>query len=188
MILTDQSILDYRAQWHIVIEPFYPECLWSNSYDAHLSKHIAYYIDDVIDTRRENTLVYEEIPDEGMILYPNHLYLWSTIEYTETYLHVPYIEWKSSTGRAGISIHATAGKWDIGFQWHRTLEISVTHPVRVYHSMPIAQFIYHSVEGTCNHPYHTKSHAKYHNQGHKPIGTHMHKNYNHDPLRRERIS
>jgi deoxycytidine triphosphate deaminase len=56
-------------------------------------------------------------------------YLGVTEEYTETHAHVPFLEGKSSTGRLGIDIHATAGKGDVGFCGNWTLEISVKQPV-----------------------------------------------------------
>ena len=88
-----------------------------------------------------------EIPDDGCILLPSRTYLGVTLEYTETHQHVPFLEGKSSVGRLGIDIHATAGKGDVGFCNHWTLEISVAQPVRVYHGMPIAQLIYFEVRG-----------------------------------------
>ena len=45
-----------------------------------------------------------------------HVSLWQIQEYTETHNHVPFLEGKSSTGRLGVSIHATAGKGDVGFK------------------------------------------------------------------------
>ena len=50
-----------------------------------------------------------------------------TEEYTETHAHVPFLEGKSSTGRLGIDIHATAGKGDVGFCGNWTLEIGRAH-------------------------------------------------------------
>jgi dCTP deaminase len=67
-----------------------------------------------------------------MILVPNKLYLGVTKEYTETHRHVPFLEGKSSIGRLGIDIHATAGKGDIGFCYTWTLEISVQQAVKIY--------------------------------------------------------
>ena len=45
MILTDQKILEGIANGEIVIEPFNRENLGTNSYDVHLSKHLAIYKD-----------------------------------------------------------------------------------------------------------------------------------------------
>ena len=39
-ILTDGEILEYIKTKEIVVEPFRPECLGSNSYDIHLGKKL----------------------------------------------------------------------------------------------------------------------------------------------------
>lgn len=161
MILTDSAILGALADGSIVIEPFARECLGSNSYDVHLGKDLAIYREDVLDAKLHNQIDHITIPAEGYILKPDVLYLGITQEYTETHSTVPFLEGKSSVGRLGIDIHATAGKGDIGFCNHWTLEISVTQPVRVYAGMPIGQLIYFRLEGTVQTLYSEKKSAKY---------------------------
>ncbi len=176
MILSDKEILKQIQKGTIVIEPFKNECLGSNSYDVHLSKYLAIYKNAVLDSKFENELIELEIGEEGFVLQPGELYLGSTIEYTETHEFVPFLEGKSSVGRLGIDIHATAGKGDVGFCNHWTLEISVTRPVRVYAGMPIGQIIYFMVNGEVINPYHLKSSAKYRTKNPKPVGSMMYKN------------
>ena len=146
MILTDKRILEEMEKGTIKIEPYRREDLGSNSYDVHLGKWLARYVDEVLDAKKHNLIDYFEIPDEGFVLEPHHFYLGVTEEYTETHAHVPFLEGKSSTGRLGIDIHATAGKGDVGFCGNWTLEISCKQPVRVYKGMPIGQLIYFPVE------------------------------------------
>ena len=93
------------------------------------------------------------------MLLPGHLYLGVTDEYTETHAHVPFLEGKSSTGRLGIDIHATAGKGDVGFCNAWTLEISCVQPVKIYAGMPIGQLIYFPVDGEVLNLYNKKSNA-----------------------------
>ena len=131
MILTDLAILKAIKEGDILVEPFDRNCLGTNSYDVHLSKYLACYIDDVIDAKKHNQVEHFEIADDGIVLQPGKTYLGSTLEYTETRSFVPFLEGKSSVGRLGIDIHATAGKGDVGFCNHWTLEISVSQPVRV---------------------------------------------------------
>ncbi|MBI4428145.1 MAG: dCTP deaminase, partial [Ignavibacteriales bacterium] len=145
MILTDRQILREMERSTIVIKPFQRKHLGSNSYDVHLGKWLAMYKDEILDSRQHNKVNYFEIPKEGLILVPSKLYLGVTEEYTETHAHVPFLEGKSSIGRLGIDIHATAGKGDIGFCNTWTLEISVRQPVRIYAGMPIGQLIYFEV-------------------------------------------
>jgi dCTP deaminase len=109
MILSDKKILAEIEKGTIKIEPYNRTCLGSNSYDVHLGKHLATYVDKELDAKKHNTIAHFDIPDEGFVLQPGELYLGVTEEYTETHEHVPFLEGKSSTGRLGIDIHATAG-------------------------------------------------------------------------------
>ncbi|MFC5285363.1 dCTP deaminase [Pedobacter alpinus] len=176
MILSDQLILKEIEAGSIVIEPFKRECLGTNSYDVHLGKHLACYTNRELDAKKHNTIEHFEIPKDGFVLQPNTLYLGVTLEYTETHKHVPFLEGKSSTGRLGIDIHATAGKGDVGFCNTWTLEISATQPVRIYAGMPIGQLIYFVVEGEIETMYNTKNNAKYNNKTTKPVESMMWKN------------
>ncbi len=177
MILIDKQIQNAMDKGWIVISPFRAECLGTNSYDVHLGKTLAIYKDNVLDARKHNEVEYFEIPEEGMVLKPDTLYLGVTEEYTETHKHVPFLEGKSSVGRLGIDIHATAGKGDVGFCNTWTLEISVRHPVRVYAGMPIGQLIYFETSGEVSIPYGKKPDAKYTTRSSKPIESMMFKNW-----------
>ncbi|MDX1909182.1 MAG: dCTP deaminase [Bacteroidia bacterium] len=176
MILTDARILEEIASGNIVIEPFNRDALGSNSYDVRLGKYLALYQNRELDARAHNQILEMEIPAEGFVLQPNTLYLGVTEEYTETHNHVPFLEGKSSVGRLGIHIHATAGKGDVGFCNTWTLEITVAQPVRVYHLMPIGQLIYFEVSGTVINSYNRKSSAKYNDRTTRPVESMMWKN------------
>ena len=176
MILSDKRILEEIEKGTIIIEPFYRECLGTNSYDVHLGKHLATYRNRVLDAKVHNEIDHFEIPKEGFVLQPDTLYLGVTVEYTETHKQVPFLEGKSSTGRLGIDIHATAGKGDVGFCNTWTLEISVAQPVRVYAGMPIGQLIYFEVAGDVETLYNTKNNAKYNNPTTRPVESMMGKN------------
>ena len=176
MVLSDSEILKCVDVGEIVISPFKREALGSNSYDVHLSKHLAVYVDDELDAKKHNRIRHFEIPEEGFVLQPGELYLGSTVEYTETHNHLPILDGKSSVGRLGIDIHATAGIGDVGFKGYWTLELSVTKPVRVYVNMPIGQIIYYTVQGDVIHTYDKKRDAKYSQQDHLPVESMMWKN------------
>ena len=176
MILSDKRILEEIEKGTIKIAPYDRECLGSNSYDVHLGKTLATYREHILDAKKHNEIEYFEIPEEGFVLYPHIFYLGVTLEYTETHAHVPFLEGKSSTGRLGIDIHATAGKGDVGYCNTWTLEISCAQPVRVYAGMPIGQLIYFMVEGSIATMYNTKSNAKYNNKTTKPVESMMWKN------------
>jgi dCTP deaminase len=176
MILSDSQILEEIRNKTIIITPFREDCLGGNSYDVHLGKHLAMYDDVELDAKKHNTIHHFDIPEEGFVLMPNTLYLGVTEEYTESHLHVPFLEWKSSTGRLGINIHATAGKWDVGFCGHWTLEISASQPVRIYAWMPIGQLLYFPVLWEIITSYASKKSAKYASQPGYPVESMMWKN------------
>lgn len=176
MILTDKEILQCIDDGAIVIEPFDRECLGTNSYDVHLGKWLAVYENRELDAKKHNKISYIEIGEEGFVLQPGTLYLGVTEEYTETHDTVPFLEGKSSVGRLGIDIHATAGKGDVGFCNTWTLEISCVQPVRVYAGMPVGQLIYFKVSGEIHHYYNKKPNAKYNTKTDKPVESMMWKN------------
>lgn len=177
MILTDKQIKQAIADGSIVISPFRAECLGSNSYDVHLAETLAIYKDEILDARAHNEAEFFSIPKEGFVLLPDKLYLGVTEEYTETHRHVPFLEGKSSVGRLGIDIHATAGKGDVGFSNTWTLEISVRQPVRVYAGMPIGQLIYFEISDDCEVPYNSKPSAKYAMRTTRPVESMMFRNW-----------
>ena len=176
MILTDKRILEEMEKGTIKIVPYHRNDLGSNSYDVHLGSTLTKYDDVELDAKKHNTITSFEIPEEGYVLHPHEFYLGVTAEYTETHAHVPFLEGKSSTGRLGIDIHATAGKGDVGFCGNWTLEISVKQPVRIYAGMPIGQLIYFPVDGEIEVKYNQKSNAKYSGQPNKPVESMMWKN------------
>lgn len=176
MILSDKEILTQIEQGNILIEPFNRDCLGSNSYDVHLGRYLATYQNRVLDAKAHNTIEHFEIPETGFVLQPGTLYLGVIEEYTETHKHVPFLEGKSSTGRLGIDIHATAGKGDVGFCNTWTLEITASQPVRIYSGMPIGQLIYFEVQGEILNPYNSKPGAKYNERSIKPVESMMWKN------------
>lgn len=176
MILSDRRILEEIEKETIKIQPYNRQFLGSNSYDVHLGKHLATYKDKTLDAKKHNEIDHFEIPEEGYVLKPGQLYLGVTEEYTETHVHVPFLEGKSSTGRLGIDIHATAGKGDVGFCGNWTLEISCKIPVRIYKGMPIGQLIYFPVDGEVEVKYNSKKDAKYSGQPDRPVESMMWKN------------
>lgn len=176
MILSDNRILEEIEKKTIKIHPYKREYLGSNSYDVHLAKYLAVYKDKILDAKKHNQINHFEIPEEGYLLLPGELYLGVTEEYTETLTHVPFLEGKSSTGRLGIDIHATAGKGDVGFCGNWTLEISCKIPVRIYRGMPIGQLIYFPVDGEVLEKYNQKRNAKYSGQPNRPVESMMWKN------------
>ncbi len=177
MILSDADILAALEQGTLKIEPFRPEALGSNSYDVHLGPYLRVYATPTLDARRPTPSTLLEIPKKGLFLVPGILYLGVTEEYTESHAYVPFLEGKSSIGRLGIQIHATASKGDIGFCNHWTLEITVVQPVRVYPGMPIGQLIFFTLQGPAQTPYLQRRSAKYTSRDALPVPSLYWKNF-----------
>ena len=152
MILTHDDIISSIEKGDIVIDPVNFDAIGVNSVDLHLSpfiitlegKHEDFMgnPEGVMDVRFPPDLTYKEIGADGLILWPNRVYLASTTERTKTRKHVPIMHGKSSIARLGISVH-DAGFGDIGFEGHWTLELTVAQPVRVYAGIPICQLSFH---------------------------------------------
>lgn len=177
MILTDKTIIDEIALKNIVIEPLIEANIGTNSVDLTLSNTLLMYTEHLLDVRKKNSYVPIIIPDEGLILKPSILYLASTVEYTETFRHVPIIQGKSSLGRLGLFVHITAGFGDVGFKGHWTLELACIQPVRIYAGMKIAQICYHDISEMPYTDYASKADAKYSNQGKDPVPSKNYKNF-----------
>jgi len=131
----------------IKITPYSDDQLNPNSYNLTLHNELLVYDNKVLDMKKENTASPLIIPEEGMLLEPNKLYLGRTIEYTETTKYVPMLEGRSSIGRLGLFVHITAGFGDVGFSGYWTLEMFCVQPIRIYPGVQICQVFYHSIEG-----------------------------------------
>lgn len=131
----------------IIIEPFDEKRINPNSYNLSLAGELLVYDNHVLDMKEPNPVSRIIIPEDGLLLEPNRLYLGRTNEYTSTSRYVPMMEGRSSTGRLGLFIHVTAGFGDIGFSGYWTLEIFCVQPVRIYPNVEICQIYYHDIDG-----------------------------------------
>lgn len=146
MILSGDEIRR-RLGDEIVIDPYQEDRLNPNSYNLSLHDEIMTYEEVVLDMRKPNRVRRMRIPEQGLVLSPNQLYLARTKERTETHKLVPMIEGRSSVGRLGLFVHVTAGFGDVGFCGYWTLEMFAVQPVRIYPYVPICQIFYHQIEG-----------------------------------------
>ncbi len=146
MILSGEAIRSCMGS-DIVIDPFNPNNLNPNSYNLTLHNEIVTYEEVVLDMRKNNRVREITIPQSGLVLEPNRLYLGRTVEHTVTRNLVPMIEGRSSIGRLGLFIHVTAGFGDVGFCGYWTLEMFAVQPVRIYPGVKICQIFYHQIEG-----------------------------------------
>lgn len=146
MILTGEEIRK-NLDTNIKIEPYSDSQLNPNSYNLRLHNELLVYEEIVLDMQRPNRFRRYTIPDDGMVMNPNQLYLGRTVERTETHNLVPMLEGRSSIGRLGLFVHITAGFGDVGFSGYWTLEMFAVQPIRIYPGVEIAQIFYHTVQG-----------------------------------------
>jgi dCTP deaminase len=146
MILSGHEIHSQLGA-NIIIDPFDAEHLNPNSYNLTLHDELMVYEEVVLDMAKANRVRRVTIPDDGLVLSPNQLYLGRTAERTETHHFVPMIEGRSSVGRLGLFVHVTAGFGDVGFAGFWTLEMFAVQPVRIYAHVPICQIFYHEIKG-----------------------------------------
>lgn len=122
MILSGKEIQKHIGK-EIIIEPFDQSRVNPNSYNLTLHNELLVYENHELDMKKLNPTKRITIPEEGLVLEPNRLYLGRTNEFTKTEGFVPMLEGRSSTGRLGLFIHVTAGFGDVGFAGYWTLEI-----------------------------------------------------------------
>lgn len=146
MILSGLEIRK-RLGSDIVIDPYNPTQLNPNSYNLRLHNELLVYDKPVLDMKTPNNSSALSIPEEGLLLEANKLYLGRTLEHTRTENLVPMLEGRSSVGRLGLFVHITAGFGDVGFNGFWTLEIFCVQPIRVYAEVEICQIFYHTLEG-----------------------------------------
>ncbi len=148
MILSDKDIKKFLKEGRITIEPFSEKSIQPASVDLHLDKNfLVFNINQhiVIDVKKPvDDLMEKIVIDENgyFIIHPGEFALGNTLEKVGVANNmVGRLEGKSSLGRLGLIIHATAGYLDPGNNLKLTLELSNVGklPIKLYYKMPIAQ-------------------------------------------------
>jgi dCTP deaminase len=102
----------------------------------------------------------------SFVIHPGEFVLGSTVEWVQLPDDiVARIEGKSSLGRLGLIVHATAGFVDPGFSGTLTLEITnlTRVPIVLWPGKPIAQLSFMALDKAAERPY-----------GHPDLGSHYH--------------
>jgi len=165
-ILVGTEIINEYNNGKIIISPFNEKHIGPNSIDVTLSntlitytpikigykENIGYVVipqaepsSTILDMASENKFYAIKIPDEGLVIQPNILYLGSTNEACGSDYYIPMYEGRSSMARLGIQSHLSAGFGDIFFKSNWTLEITVVHPTKIYPNRRIGQVYFHNV-------------------------------------------
>src|SRR5215210_1522576 len=130
-VLSDGTIRRLVEEGRIRIDPWNPGMLQPASVDLRLGRSFRVFENhkvtaiDLADPPSGLTERVEVKPDESFVIHPGEFVLGRTEEHVELADDlVARIEGKSSLGRLGLIVHATAGFVDPGFRGTLTLEIT----------------------------------------------------------------
>ena len=161
-VLSDGTIRRLVEERRIVIDPWDPELVQPASVDLRLGDSFRVFHNHrtaAIDLRQPPTNLTEEVvveEDEPFVIHPGEFVLGRTLEWVELPTDiVSRIEGKSSIGRLGLIVHATAGFVDPGFKGTLTLEITnlTRVPIKLYAGLPIAQLSFMVLDAPAERPY-----------------------------------
>lgn len=186
MIFSDRDIKKAIAEKRIAITPYNEEKVQPASYDLQLDKHFLIFSRAshyVIDAKKpvDHLMVSHEIDDETpFVLHPGEFALGLVLERIGVSNEVVgRLEGKSSLGRLGVIVHATAGFLDPGNELKMTLELHNIGPLPVllYYKMPIAQMSFEALSSPCERPYGTSKLGSKYFGADKPQASQMYKNF-----------
>ena len=147
MILSGIKIEEEVREGRITILPYDKSNINPNSYNYTLGDYVKVYKNNVLDSKKKEETEIIEIPDEGLVLEVNKVYLGFTKEIIGSDHYVPIITGRSSTGRLGLFVQITSDLVDVGFKGNLTLQLHATQPVRIYKGMKIGQITFWKIYG-----------------------------------------
>src|SRR6266496_3876830 len=171
-VLSDGTIRRLIEEGRVTIEPWDPDMVQPASVDLRLGDSFRVFhnhLTPAIDLDSPPAHLTELItvpPEKSFVIHPGEFVLGSTLErVTMPDDVVARIEGKSSLGRLGLIVHATAGFVDPGFTGTLTLEITnlTRIPIILWPGKPIAQLSFMALDRPAERPY-----------GHPDLGSHYH--------------
>jgi dCTP deaminase len=169
-VLSDGTIVRLVEEGRIGIAPWDPALVQPASVDLRLGDTFRVFHNhrtSAIDLREPPTNLTEQIQvaeSEPFVIHPGEFCLGSTAEWIELPDDiVARIEGKSSLGRLGLIVHATAGFCDPGWKGALTLELNnlTRVPIKLYPGLLIAQLSFMTLDAPARRPY-----------GHEELGSH----------------
>jgi dCTP deaminase len=169
-VLSDGTIRRLVEDGRIKIDPWDESLVQPASVDLRLGDSFRVFHNhrtSSIDLRDPPQNLTEEVRvtgDEPFVIHPGEFALGRTLEWVELPDDiVARIEGKSSLGRLGLIVHATAGFCDPGWKGTLTLELAnlTRVPIRLYHGLAIAQLSFMALDAPAERPY-----------GHEELGSH----------------
>jgi dCTP deaminase len=174
MVLSDRTIKEELAAGRLRIEPLDPDDVQPASVDVHIDRTFRVfkvssrpYIDvrEPMDDLTDEVTIDHERP---FFIHPGEFVLASTLEVVTLPDDIlAQVEGKSSLGRIGLLIHATAGFVDPGWHGKLTLELSnvAKMPIALHYAMKIGQLSFLRMSTPVDRPYGSASlRSKYQGQ------------------------
>ena len=171
-VLSDGTIRRLVDEGRIKIDPWDPGMVQPASVDLRLGRSFRVFHNHrikAVDLSAPPSGLTEllEVEEDGdFVIHPTEFVLGRTTETVELPDDVvARIEGKSSLGRLGLIVHATAGFVDPGFRGTLTLEITNFNsvPIVLRPGLPIAQLSFMALDRPAERPY-----------GHPELGSHYH--------------
>lgn len=149
-MLTGNQIIKSVHKGDIIISPFTEDNVNPNSYNLTIGNILYTYDPDdgVLDSKYPERNGKSEIiiPEDGLVLSPNNIYLTKTVEQIGSDFYTFLIATRSSMGRLGMS--AVLGNFgDVGYHGNITLQLKCSVPLRIYPYSKLAQIYFESLEG-----------------------------------------
>jgi len=186
MVFSDRDIHAAVKDGTITVEPFDFEQIQPASLDLKLGNRFLIFKtsgQEAIDVKQPTEGLMEEIVvgnGDVFVLHPGEFVLGVTHEKIGFSAGVVgQLNGKSSLGRLGIIVHATAGFIDPGNILRPTLELNNIGklPVKLYPMMPIAQMVFIRLTSEAERPYgHPSRNSKYYG-AEGPEASKMHRNF-----------
>ena len=160
-VLSDGTIQRLVEDGRIRIDPWDPELVQPASVDLRLGDSFRVFHNhraSAIDLRRPPENLTEEVvvpSEESFVIHPGEFCLGRTLEWVELPDDiVSRIEGKSSLGRLGLIVHATAGFCDPGWKGTLTLELNnlTRVPIKLYPGLLIAQLSFMMLDQAARRP------------------------------------
>ncbi len=161
-VLSDRTIKEELAAGCLVIDPLDEDDIQPASVDLHLDRVFRIFrvtrrpYVDVREPMDDLTDLVSIEDDEPFIIQPGAFVLGSTLEsVTLPDDIVARVDGRSSLGRLGLLVHATAGYVDPGWMGKLTLELSNQSqmPIALYYGMKISQVSFLRMSTPVERPY-----------------------------------
>ncbi|MBI5151038.1 MAG: dCTP deaminase [Candidatus Pacebacteria bacterium] len=150
MVLSDKDIRKYIEQKKIIIEPLDPAQIRPAAIDLRLHENFRVFRNNAhthIDVKKEFdvTELVKAKKDGSIVIHPREFILGSTKEIVTLPPDlIGLLEGRSSLGRIGLIVHATASFVQPGFSGYLTFEMSniSNMPIQIYADMRVAQLAF----------------------------------------------